>query len=88
MFVVGASLSIGGTLKMTEDDIDRVCLAVKRGARMLVGRDHMGRQKIKLIKGPFGLFVERFECTEADVAMITRRLKPAPTARANATHAA
>jgi hypothetical protein len=88
MYVVGASLSIGGTLKMTEDDIDRVCLAVKRGARMLVGRDHMGRQKIKLIKGPFGLFVERFECTEADVTTITRRLKPAPTTKENATFAA
>ena len=88
MYVVGANLSIGGTVKMTENDIDRVCLAVKRGARMLVGRDHMGRQKIKLVKGPFGLFVERFECTEADVAIITRRLKPATTTRENANHAA
>jgi hypothetical protein len=61
---------------MSENEIDRVCLAVKRGARMLVGRDHMGRQKIKLIKGPFGLFVERFECTEADVMTIGKRLRP------------
>jgi hypothetical protein len=60
---------------MTEAEIDRVCSAVKRGARMLVGRDHMGRQKIKLVKGPFGLFVERFECSEVDVANITQRIK-------------
>jgi hypothetical protein len=61
-------------MKMTESEIDRVCIAVKRGARMMVGRDHMGRQKIKLIKGPFGLFVERFECSEADMATIRARL--------------
>jgi hypothetical protein len=61
-------------MKMTDDDLNRVCLAVKRGARMLVGRDHMGRQKIKLIKGPFGLFVERFECTDQDLATIRARL--------------
>jgi hypothetical protein len=67
-------------MKMTEADIDHVCLAVKRGARMMVGRDHMGRQKIKLVKGPFGLFVERFECDEAQMAIIRTRLSPkAPT---------
>ncbi len=63
-------------MKMTEADIDRVCTAVKRGARMMVGRDHMGRQKIKLIKGPFGLFVERFECDETEMAIIRSRLVP------------
>jgi hypothetical protein len=63
-------------MKMSEADIDRVCLAVKRGARMMVGRDHMGRQKIKLIKGPFGLFVERFECDDAEMAIIRARLSP------------
>jgi hypothetical protein len=73
---------------MTEDDIDRVCLAVKRGARMLVGRDAAGRQKIKLIKGPFGLFVERFECTEADVSAISRRLRPPRTGNNAGNYAA
>jgi hypothetical protein len=75
-------------MRMTEDDIDRVCLAVKRGARMLVGRDPAGRQKIKLIKGPFGLFVERFECTEADVAAISKRLRPPAAGKSAGTYAA
>jgi hypothetical protein len=61
-------------MNMSNVDIDRVCLSVRRGARMLVGRDHAGRQKIKLIKGPFGLFVERFECSDADLALIKSRL--------------
>jgi hypothetical protein len=71
---VTANLSIGGRMNMSNVDIDHVCMAVKRGARMLVGRDHAGRQKIKLIKGPFGLFVERFECNEADLVTIRNRI--------------
>ena len=70
-------MSTGAEMKMTDSDIDHVCLAVKRGARMMVGRDHMGRQKIKLVKGPFGLFVERFECSDADMAVIRARLAAA-----------
>ncbi len=75
-------------MKMTEADIDRVCLAVKRGARMMVGRDHMGRQKIKLIKGPFGLFVERFECDEAEIDIIRARLSRKPQKQPKNTVAA
>jgi hypothetical protein len=71
---VAANLSIGGIMNMRSVDIDHVCLAVRRGARMLVGRDHAGRQKIKLIKGPFGLFVERFDCNDVDLAVIKSRL--------------
>jgi hypothetical protein len=81
-------MSKGGTMKMTEADIDRVCLAVKRGARMMVGRDHMGRQKIKLIKGPFGLFVERFECDEAEIDIIRARLSRKPQKQPKNTVAA
>jgi hypothetical protein len=61
-------------MKLSKTDIDHVCVAIRRGARLLVGREATGRQKIKLIKGPFGLFVERYECDEADLAAIRSRL--------------
>jgi hypothetical protein len=53
----------------------RICKIVKKGAKLLVGRDHSGRQKIKLVKGPFGLFVERFDCTEQDLNFIRNSLQ-------------
>jgi hypothetical protein len=59
---------------LSENDLQRICHSVKKGAKLLVGRDHTGRQKIKLIKGPFGLFVERLECSEKDLAFIRQNL--------------
>jgi hypothetical protein len=44
---------------------------------MLVGMDHLGRRKLKLVRGPFGLFVERYECNEEDLAKIRLGLKQA-----------
>jgi hypothetical protein len=59
---------------LSELERKRICTVVKKGAKLLVGRDHTGRQKIKLVKGPFGLFVERIECTETDLAYIRKSL--------------
>jgi hypothetical protein len=59
---------------LSELERKRICNSVRSGAKMLVGRDHTGRQKIKLVKGPFGLFVERFECTETDLIYIRKAL--------------
>jgi hypothetical protein len=59
---------------MTEAEIARVCESVRRGAEMLVGRDKTGRSKLKLVRGPFGLFVERYQCSEEDLAAIKARL--------------
>jgi hypothetical protein len=64
---------------MTESEISRVCASVKRGAQMLVGRNHMGMRKIKLVRGPFGLFVERYECSDDDLALIKSRIGEMPT---------
>jgi hypothetical protein len=68
-------LSTGVTSMLSESELNRVCRSIQRGAKLLVGRDHAGRQKIKLVKGPFGLFVERIECNEEDMAFIRHRLK-------------
>jgi hypothetical protein len=59
---------------LSESERDRVCKLVRNGAKMFVGRDHTGRQKIKLVKGPFGLFVERIECSEVDLIQIRKTL--------------
>jgi hypothetical protein len=61
-------------MSMNESEILHVCESVKRGAQMLVGRNHLGMRKIKLVKGPFGLFVERYECTDEDLATIRSRI--------------
>jgi hypothetical protein len=61
-------------MSMNEFDIDRVCKAVKRGARMYIGRDFTGRQKLKIVRGPFGLFVRRYECSEEDLTAIRGHL--------------
>jgi hypothetical protein len=46
---------------MTDQDIETICNRVKRGAKLFFGRDHAGREKIKLIHGPFGIFTERYQ---------------------------
>jgi hypothetical protein len=55
-------------------DVDRVCKSVQHGAKLYIGRDHAGRQKIKLVKGPFGLFVERHDCTDEELTSLKRKL--------------
>jgi hypothetical protein len=61
-------------IMLSEFELNRICKSVKRGAKLLVGRDHTGRQKLKLVKGPFGLFVERLECSDSDLAFIRKSL--------------
>jgi hypothetical protein len=60
---------------LSEAEIKRICKSVKRGAKLLVGSDHTGRKKIKLVKGPFGLFVERLECSDKDLEFIRKILQ-------------
>jgi hypothetical protein len=73
---------------MTESEIARVCESVRRGAEMLVGRDKTGRGKLKLVRGPFGLFVERYQCSEEDLAAIKARLGQVPKSRRQTSTAA
>jgi hypothetical protein len=51
---------------MTDAEISRVCKLIYRGGKLYVGRDHAGRQKLKVIHGPFGLLTDRFRCTVED----------------------
>jgi hypothetical protein len=59
---------------MTEAEIDKVCSLIHKGAKLYVGRDHAGRQKLKIVHGPFGLMTERFRCTVEDFQTLRQRL--------------
>ena len=62
------------TNMMTEAEIDLICKKVAKGARLLIGRDHSGRQKIKLVSGIFGLLTTRLQCDDNDIAKLRMRL--------------
>lgn len=59
---------------LTADDLDRIQAWVSKGAKLYVGSDHAGRRKVKVVRGPFGLFTERFQCTDADVERLRKML--------------
>jgi hypothetical protein len=59
---------------MTEAEIEKVCSLIQRGGKLYVGRDHVGRQKLKIIHGPFGLLTQRFRCSVEDFEALRHRL--------------
>ena len=67
---------------MTENEIVKVSRWLSKGAKLYVGRDHSGRQKIKVVHGPFGIFVDRFQCDEKDIARLKVRPRDAITTAA------
>jgi hypothetical protein len=62
-------------MSLSQVELDRLSTALKRGAKMLIGTDHVGRRKLKLKKGPFGLFTERISCTEEDLEKLKKLVK-------------
>ena len=59
---------------MTEAEMEKACSLINRGGKLYVGRDHAGRQKLKITHGPFGLLTQRFRCTIEDFQMLKLRL--------------
>jgi hypothetical protein len=59
---------------VNERDIDQICHWVNKGAKLMIGADHAGRRKIKVVRGPFGLLTERYHCTEQDITLLRRKL--------------
>ena len=37
---------------------------VQNGAKLFIGRNAAGQPKVKIVRGPFGLFVSRYEMDE------------------------
>lgn len=47
---------------------------VQKGAKLFIGRNATGQPKIKIVRGPFGLFVSRFEINEQQCAILKDQL--------------
>lgn len=59
---------------MTDQDIDSICKKIRRGAKLYFGRDHAGREKIKLVHGPFGVFTERYQLDHDSMGRLKAKL--------------
>jgi hypothetical protein len=54
-------------VEMLEGDFNRICHKIGSGAKFQLGRNHAGRVKLKLYRGPFGMFVRRFDLSDAEI---------------------
>ena len=62
---------------MTEQELTNVTNWVSKGAKLYIGRDHSGRQKIKVTRA-WGLLVQRYQCSESDLAYLKQRIIKKP----------
>jgi hypothetical protein len=60
---------------LTEAELSKICRWLSKGAKLYVGRDHAGRSKIKVVRGPLGIFTRRFLCDDQDIQELNRQLK-------------
>ena len=47
---------------------------VQNGGKLYIGRNAMGRPKIKIVHGPFGLFVSRYNIDEQQCELLKSKL--------------
>jgi hypothetical protein len=59
---------------VTQSEILKICKMVNNGARLLVGRDYVGNARLKVVRGPFGLFVSRYVCNTEDLVKLQASL--------------
>jgi hypothetical protein len=52
---------------MTDTELRKVSRWVSEGGKLLLGRDHAGRLKLKVLHGPLGMFVHRFAITQTEL---------------------
>ena len=48
---------------------------VRNGAKLFIGRSSSGKPKVKLVRGPFGLFVSRYTIEEDQCDILKTKLK-------------
>jgi hypothetical protein len=63
-----------GVGQMTNTELSKVCRWIDEGGKLLIGRDSAGRQKIKIIHGPLGMFVHRFHITDGELEKLKATL--------------
>ena len=47
---------------------------VQSGAKLYIGRNATGQPKIKIVRGPFGLFVSRYNIDEQQCELLKSKL--------------
>jgi hypothetical protein len=52
---------------MTDTELRKVCRWITEGGQLFIGTDNDGRQKIKIVHGPLGMFVHRYEIDEHEL---------------------
>ncbi len=55
-------------------EASEVVTMVKKGAKVFIGRNFSGQPKIKIVRGPFGLFVSRFNIDEQQCEILKTKL--------------
>jgi hypothetical protein len=59
---------------MTEQDINKICSWIERGARLSLATHHTGRRRLKVSRGPFGLIKHEYRCEPDDIRALSARL--------------
>ena len=52
---------------MTDVELRKVGRWLSEGGKLFIGFDEEGSQKIKVVHGPLGMFVHRYEITETQL---------------------
>jgi hypothetical protein len=55
-------------------DASDVIHMVKKGVKLFLGRSANGAPKVKIVKGPFGLFVSRYAIAEDEFQLLKTKL--------------
>jgi hypothetical protein len=55
-------------------EASEVVTMVKKGAKVFIGRNFTGQPKIKIVRGPLGLFVSRFNIDEQQCELLKTKL--------------
>jgi hypothetical protein len=55
---------------MLDSKLEKIGSRITRGARFQLGRNAAGALRLKLYRGPFGVFVSRYRLDDADLAKL------------------
>ena len=55
-------------------EASEIVLMVQNGAKLFIGRNSTGQPKIKIVRGPFGLFVSRYNIDERQCDLLKSTL--------------
>ncbi len=59
---------------MTEVELRKVCRWINEGGNLFIAIDDEGRQKIKIVHGPLGMFVHRYEISGDELLTLKQLL--------------